>query len=130
MTVSYYKIAGLGIFMTGLAVTGAALLGLGLAGPQVEPWAGHTWQLITGGTLLGVGILAAPALFAKAHFSQFVTDKDALKALKNDSEGQLWTYARNESGRKVLISKSETGVVTSNSIDLPTIRSIYTRVCV
>jgi hypothetical protein len=130
MMISYNKIAGLGIFMGSLAVTGAVLLGLGLAGPQIGSWAGHSWQVITGGTLLGVGALAGSAFFAIAHFSQKISVQEAREALQGGSNNELWTYARDADNQEIPVVRLENGTIVSTGNDYTLIKRAYTRVCV
>jgi hypothetical protein len=57
MTISYYKAAATGgSIITALGIAGGILLGLGLSA-----YSGHTWQIITGSSLLGTAGVSAVA---------------------------------------------------------------------
>lgn len=93
MSVSFNKAAcGVAAAM----IAGGALLGMALYG-------GHVWQLATGGALLSAGTLGGVALFASAYFLRH--KDEVIDALKNNSGVNIWSYAYDDKGNEVIVSK-------------------------
>lgn len=112
MTIPYNQTAALGAgIISVLGIAGGIFLGLGVTAQ------GHTWQLITGSSLLGIGVVSALAFSCYMLIPR--SGYQIAKAFENDTSG-MWTYGTSSTdGKTWLYMKRRNGILLKIGVDAP-----------